>query len=245
MRQLFSKQLQVGFDFHHPLHVLHAPCACSSEAERRLDKANVTGAIPVMRTTVVARHGARLELMLDAKAVSRQTGLAVTMSCSSSWPRTPDSLSGNAGSNPAHDAKRFCPCSSADQSTRLRTEVSEVQFLSGALGARARGQLALVSHHLRDDWCTRRFISLRRLAARRVMAMLLAGKPRGARSEVRPGRRGSSRSREVVSVRSPKPLRQGSIPWRPAMRRADHLAVMSVSYAERGGFDSLARHLLI
>ena len=110
MRQLFSKQLQVGFDFHHPLHV---PCACSSEAERRLDKANVAGAIPVTRTTVVARHGARLELMLDAKAVSRQTGLAVTMSCSSSglghWslkPVTRVQLSHTTLS---------CPCSSADR----------------------------------------------------------------------------------------------------------------------------------
>ena len=27
--------------------------------------------------------------------------------------------------------ERFCPCSSADQSTRLRTGVSEVQFLPG------------------------------------------------------------------------------------------------------------------
>jgi hypothetical protein len=69
------------FDSRHPLE-----CACSSEAERHLDKVDAAGAIPATRTTVVARHGARLALMREAKAVSRQTRLAVTMLCSSSGP---------------------------------------------------------------------------------------------------------------------------------------------------------------
>ena len=55
------------------------------------------------------------------------------MSCSSSglgrWPLKPATRVRFPHTTP----ERFCPCSSADQSTRLRTGVSEVQFLPGVL----------------------------------------------------------------------------------------------------------------